>query len=227
VNSLAFEGVVKVILVLVLVSAVVIISRRDILSLFRSYAAQSLLLALVAFLSFIQDGQLVLLYTSVLILVVKGVFIPFILKRAQRGMSIDRDIDFHYLQPSGSILVSVLVIVGVYAAVADKLKVVSGGSLFLLGAVLGISLTLMGMMVIFSRRQVISKIVGYLVMENGVVLFSLFVSELPFLIEVLVLMDLVILVVISAILAFGMSSSLEEFHKSLNPFHDWFRGGNA
>jgi hydrogenase-4 component E len=41
----------------------------------------------------------------------------------------------------------------------------SQGSLFFLGAVIGASLCLNGMLVIFSRKKVVTKIVGYLVME--------------------------------------------------------------
>jgi hydrogenase-4 component E len=57
-------------------------------------------------------------------------------------------------------------------------------------------------------------------MENGVVLFSLFLTELPLLIEVLIIVDLIMLTLIATILAFGIDSTIEEFHARLNPFHD-------
>ena len=88
--------------------------------------------------------------------------------------------------------------------------------LFILGAVIGVSLALMGMMVIMSRKKVITKIIGYLSMENGVLLFSLFIAEMPFIIEVLIVVDLLMIIVLSAVLAFGIDSSVEAFHKRLN-----------
>jgi hydrogenase-4 component E len=57
-------------------------------------------------------------------------------------------------------------------------------------------------------------------MENGVVLFSLFLTELPLLIEVLIIVDLVMLTLLATILAFGIDSTIEEFHARLNPFQN-------
>jgi hydrogenase-4 component E len=74
------------------------------------------------------------------------------------------------------------------------------------------------MLVIFTRKQTITNIVGYLTMENGVLLFSFFLTELPLMIEVLIVVDLIILTLLAAILAFGIDSSIEEFHARLNPF---------
>ncbi len=81
------------------------------------------------------------------------------------------------------------------------------------------SIVFMGMIVIFTRKQTITNIVGYLTMENGVVLFSLFLTELPLLIEVLIIVDLIMLTLIATILAFGIDSTIEEFHARLDPFH--------
>ena len=62
----------------------------------------------------------------------------------------------------------------------------------------------MGMLVIFSRKRIITKIVGYLTMENGVLLFGIFMAELPFIVELLIIIDLIILVILAAVLAFGI-----------------------
>ena len=74
------------------------------------------------------------------------------------------------------------------------------------------------MIVIFTRKQTLTDIVGYLTMENGVVLFSLFLTELPLIIEILIIIDLIMLTLIATVLAFGIDSTIEEFHARLNPF---------
>jgi len=76
----------------------------------------------------------------------------------------------------------------------------------------------MGMIVILSRKQTITNIVGYLMMENGVLLFSLFLTELPLMVEFLIVLDLIILTLMATILAFGINSTIEEFHARLNVF---------
>ena len=94
------------------------------------------------------------------------------------------------------------------------------------GAVIGLSLTLMGMLVMFSRRKVITKALGYLSMENGVLMFGIFVTELPFILEVLIIIDLIILVLLTSILAVGLDSSIEEYRKKIRRLQIW-NGGEA
>ena len=86
------------------------------------------------------------------------------------------------------------------------------------GAVIGISLMLMGMMVMLSRKRAITKVLGFLSMENGVLLFGMFVTELPFIIEFLIIIDLIILVLLTTILTVGLDSTLEDYHNRLHRF---------
>jgi hydrogenase-4 component E len=79
------------------------------------------------------------------------------------------------------------------------------------------------MLVIFSRKKVVTKTVGYLVMENGILIFSLFMAELPFIIELLIIVDLIIFILLATILSFGIESTEEDFHRKLNIFSTWFR----
>lgn len=213
-----FEGIVKLLLVLVFAFTTLIITRRDMLSLFNAYALQSMFLAAIAFVLFMQEQNTILLYTAILTLVSKSVVIPLILKRVQRKMNIHRDVEFHYLQPTGSILLSIAIILAVHLAFSRILGSLPLSTFFSIGVTLGFSLTMIGMTIVFSRKQVISKIVGFLAMENGVVLVSLFIAEMPLLIEVLVLLDLIILVMIAAVLGFGIGSTIEDFHTKINPF---------
>ena len=80
---------------------------------------------------------------------------------------------------------------------------------------------LMGMMVMLSRKRAITKVLGFLSMENGVLLFGIFVTELPFIIEFLIIIDLIILVLLTTILTVGIDSTLEDYHKRLHRFHLW------
>ena len=56
-------------------------------------------------------------------------------------------------------------------------------------------------------------------MENGVLLFGMFVTKLPFIIEFLIIIDLIILVLLTTILTVGIDSTLEDYHKRLHRFH--------
>lgn len=224
-NPIFIHELLKILMVLLLVSLAVIISQRNLISLIHTYALHSFVLSFIAYLFFLETGVEVFLYTALLTIVSKSLFIPWLLKRAQKNMNIYTDMEYHYLGPTSSIFLSLLIIL-IGSFVFYHVKEYLGLNPFsYFGVYIGFSLVMMGFMIIFSRKKIITKIIGYLVMENGVVLLSLFIGEMPLLIEVLVLMDLLVLVAISSILAFGMNSSMEEFHKKLNPFHRWSRRG--
>jgi hydrogenase-4 component E len=212
----------QILIVLILATAAVIIMKRDIRSLIKTYAFQSLLLAGMAMLYFVETGSITLLILAVIILVSKVWIIPHFMGVVQKRLNIKRDVKFHFLSPVTALLASIVIVLFVYFSFSSLLSELNrfNSSLFFLGATVGISIVFMGMIVIFTRKQTLTNIVGYLTMENGVVLFSLFLTELPLLIEVLIVVDLIMLTLIATILAFGIDSTIEEFHTRLNPFHD-------
>jgi hydrogenase-4 component E len=217
------DDIVTILFVLILATAALIITVRTLSSLFTIYSLQSWFIAGVALLLYMETGSVVLLLLAVLTVLSKAFLVPYVMRRIQRTMNIKRDVQFRYLTPIGSILVGASMIFLVHQAFSTFLQELSYDDLFFFGAVIGVSLTMMGMMVIFTRRQVITKILGYLMMENGVMLFGVFIAELPFMIEVLIVIDLVMLIVLATVLAFGIDSSIDEFHSKLNSFALWFK----
>ncbi len=214
---------IRVLFVLVLCTAALMITQRSLSSLFSIYAAQSLLLAFIALALLWKTGIENLAFMAGLTILSKVIVIPYVLNKIQKDIYTKRDLEFSYLSPVSSILISAALVFVVYKSFSTFLVDLSRDKVFFLGAVMGVSLVLIGMLIIFSRKQMITKIVGYLTMENGVLLFSMFIAELPFIIEVLIILDLIILTLISAILAFGLDSSMKEFHRKLNPFTFWFK----
>ena len=213
-------GIIRVLFVMVIITAAYIISTRNILSLVSVYAIQSLTLVLIALALYTIEGSSVLLAIAIITFISKVLVIPYFIATIQERVRIRRDIEFHFLNPTTSLLLSMALMLVIYIALS---KIMEGTpareSLFFFGAVLGISLMLMGMMVTFSRKRAISKVLGYLSMENGVLLFGMFVTELPFIIEFLIIIDLIILVLLTTILTVGIDSTLEDYHDRLNRFH--------
>jgi hydrogenase-4 component E len=210
------DDLIKILLVFLLGSAALVISQRSLTSLFSIYAVQSGILAAIALVLYSREATTSLLFMAILTVLSKVIVIPIFLRRLLAVMPIKRDLEFRYLTPIGSIILSTALFFVVYKAFAAFSSALEVGPLFILGAVIGVSLALMGMMVIMSRRKVVTKIIGYLTMENGVLLFSLFIAEMPFIIEVLIVVDLLMIIVLSAVLAFGIDSSVEAFHKRLS-----------
>jgi len=222
-NLQLLNDITKILFVLVIATAALIITVRTLSSLFNVYSIQSWFIAAVAFVLYLKNGSVVLLLLAILTVVSKAFLVSYVMRRIQKSMHMKRDLEFRYLTPIGSIFVGTALIFLVYWSFSRFLPELSSDELFLFGAVIGVSLTLMGMMVIFTRKRVITKILGYLTMENGVLLFSLFIAELPFIIELLIVIDLIMLIVLATVLAFGIDSSIDEFHNKLNSYVMWFK----
>jgi len=215
------ENIIRILFVFVLITAAFTLSTRNIASLLNVYAVQSLLLVLIAVFLYLIEGSQTLLAIAVLTLVSKVLLIPLFINLIGEKIKISRDLKFNYLEPTASLIVSMDLILLAYVFLSGFFSEFILGKLFFMGAVIGLSLTLMGMLVIFSRRKVITKAIGYLTMENGVLLFGIFVADLPFIIEILIVIDLMILVLLTTILAIGIDSTIEEYHQRLQTLRIW------
>ncbi len=216
------ENIIRILFVCVIVTAASIISTRNLLTLVSVYALQSATLVAIALCLYSIDGAVVLLGIALVTFASKVVIIPYFIATIQERIRIKRDIEFHYLNPTTSLFLSMALMLVIYMALSRIITATTEKpTLFFFGAVVGLSLVLMGMMVTFSRKRAITKVLGYLSMENGVLLFGMFVTELPFIIEFLIIIDLIILVILTAILTVGIDSTLEEYHNRLTRFYLW------
>lgn len=215
------EDMIRILFVFVLITAAFTLFTRNIASLLTVYAVQSLLLVLISSSLYLIEGSQTLLAIAVLTFVSKVLLIPIFINLIGEKIKISRDLEFNYLEPTASLLVSMGLILLSYVFLSGFFNEFILGKLFFMGAVIGLSLTLMGMLVIFSRKKVITKVIGYLTMENGVLLFGIFVADLPFIIEILIVIDLMILVLLTTILAIGLDSTREEYHQRLHTLKIW------
>ncbi|PKL64671.1 MAG: hydrogenase subunit [Methanomicrobiales archaeon HGW-Methanomicrobiales-3] len=222
IDSAFIGSIIKILFVCIIITAAYIISARNLLSIVSVYALQSLTIVIIALLLWLLEGSPVLLAIAAITFASKVIIIPYFIATIQEKIRIKRDIQFHFLSPTSSLLLSMGLMLLVYIALVRVMEgTAHRENLFFFGAVLGISLMLMGMMVTFSRKRALTKVLGFLSMENGVLLFGLFVTELPFIIEFLIVIDLIILVLLTTILTVGLDSTLEDYHKRLHRFHLW------
>jgi hydrogenase-4 component E len=218
-DAALLPGIIRILLVCVIITAAYIISTRNLLSLVSMYSLQSVTLVCLALALYFLNAAPVLLGIALVTFLSKALIIPFFIATVQERIRIKRDIEFHFLSPTTSLILSIALMLVVYMALTRVLQgTPARENLFFFGAVIGISLMLMGMMVMLSRKRAITKVLGFLSMENGVLLFGMFATELPFIIEFLIIIDLIILVLLTTILTVGIDSTLEDYHKRLHRF---------
>ncbi|NLW86341.1 MAG: hydrogenase [Planctomycetes bacterium] len=121
---------------------------------------------------------------------VKGLVLPWLLRRAMKGAGIGREIE-PFVGYASSVLIGA-VLLGLCFVIARPLRDTShaGASMLIPVAMFTI---LTGLFIIISRRKALTQVLGYLTMENGVCVFgvSLAVEE-PLLVEMGILLDVLV-----------------------------------
>jgi hydrogenase-4 component E len=136
-------------------------------------------------------------------LAIKGVLIPWLMFRAIREASIRRE-----MEPIlGFVPSMVLGGIGVALAFAfaSRLPLPNGEAHpFLVPTALSTVWT--GLLLIVARRKAVSQVLGFLVLENGVFVFGLLLSDfMPIMVEAGVLLDLIAAVFVMGIVMFHIN----------------------
>jgi len=127
---------------------------------------------------------------AVVTVIVKGMVIPNLLRRAMRVANIEREIEpFIGFVPS-LLLGAAGTIAAVAGARALPLLPEHAGTLLVPGALASV---LTGFVLLIGRVKAIGQVCGYLILENGIYLFGLLLIEsTPLLVESGILLDLVV-----------------------------------
>jgi hydrogenase-4 component E len=129
-----------------------------------------------------------LLGLAAAMIVIKGMIMPRMLTYAMRSASVRWQIE-PYLGFTASLLLGALG-TGLVMALSNTLPLRSEhASHMLVPAALATVLT--GFLILTTRREALTQVVGYLVLENGIFIFGLLlVDAMPLIVEVGVLLDL-------------------------------------
>jgi hydrogenase-4 component E len=139
--------------------------------------------------------SVVLAATAILI---KGMLIPTLLQRAMREVAIRREVE-----PLVGFVSSLLlgaVATGAAIAFSGTLPLAPGseGSLAVPSS---LATVLTGFLILTTRKKAITQVVGYLVLENGIFIMGLLLSEaVPVLVELGVLLDLLVAIFVLGIM---------------------------
>jgi hydrogenase-4 component E len=175
------------ILVLVLVMNLFALGTSRILAVIRLVGAQGAMLGIIPLLVHANPSIPSILAAAVAI-VLKGIVIPAIMIRALRDAQIKREVE-----PLIGFMPSIIL-----GAAATAFALLLTGSLtqadeqaLTLIIPASIATVLVGFILLTTRFKALSQVVGYLVLENGIYIFSiLLVEAIPLVVEMGVLLDL-------------------------------------
>ncbi len=140
----------------------------------------------------------------------KGWLVPKVLLHAIREVKIRREMEplVGYV-PS---MIAGIAILGLSVALAGRLPIPPGVRSGLLVPV-SLAIMMMGLFMTVSRLKAVTQVVGYLVFENGIFLFGLLASrDMPWLLEMGVLLDVFVAVFIMGIVIHHISREFDSIH---------------
>ena len=202
---------------LVLVSFMLLYQDR-LFALLNIFALQAFVLALsVAWQAFIQDAPH-LYVTAGIALVFKAIFIPLALHRIIQRLGIHREIET-------VVGVSTTMIAGiglVALSMVVMLKVTADAdALAREDLAFALSVVLLGLLMMITRRNAVSQVVGFMSLENGLVLAATGAKGMPLVVEISVAFSILIAFIVIGIFLFRIR---ERFDTVDSQALDSFRG---
>ncbi|MBR0679386.1 hydrogenase-4 component E [Roseomonas eburnea] len=183
----------------VLLFSFVLLYQRRIGAVINAFATQGTLLAIAAAWQGYVQGAPGLYVTAVLALAAKGVLIPLALHAIVRRLDLHRTVETALgIGPS---LVAGVGLVGL--AILVVLPATEGArALAREDLALALSVVLLGMLMMITRRNAISQVIGLLSLENGLILAAIGVAGMPLVVELSTAALVLMVAVVAGVFAF-------------------------
>lgn len=192
---------------LILLLSFAMISQRRIVSLINIFAMQGLALVAASFLLAYATHQTDLYVSGALTLVLKVIFIPWMLHRVIRRLNVRWDIETLLNIPT-----TMLVGIGLVIFSFSLALPVSRLSHSIAGGSLGIALAcvLLSFMMMITRSKAVPQVIGFLSMENGLIFAATTVTNgMPMIVEFGIALDVLVGVLILGVFMFQIREKFD------------------
>jgi hydrogenase-4 component E len=192
---------------LVLVSSFALLAQSRVVATIHVFAWQGVLLALTTALVASDSGLYHLYLSAALTLVLKALFIPWLLVRQARRLGILRDFDA-VLRPGVTLLAAGAVVIFCYA-VAQPVERFSR-TLTHDAIALSLAVVMLGMLMLVTRRKAITQVVGFMALENGLFFAAVTATHgMPMVVELGIAFDVLVAAIIFGIFFFHIRDSID------------------
>ena len=190
-----------------------VVVRRSFAGWLSVYRYQSVVLAGSTAVIAYETGYWEIYAAAILTLIVKAVIIPRLLVRVTGSVRDEFKIEANpFVSIRLSLLISALLVALSYGLVNETLNLTKLDVFAITYLPVSVSLFFIGLFVMVSRRMALNQVVGLLVIENGLFLFTTALTQgVSLIIEVGILADILVGVMISALLLLRMSQTFDSF----------------
>lgn len=205
------EEYLNVLSVLILISSFVLMANKRIKSYINTFRLQAILIALAAGImgmqSFLIEKRLDILIVCILIIGLKVVYIPNLLHKTYSNVEYKIEKDFYFNIPLLIFVCCALVVFSYFCI--SGINGLNKGQINV-QIVNSISTVLIGLFFMISRKKAIGMIVGFLVIENGLFVTTLFATHgMPFIVDMGIFIDLITAVMIMGIMVFKINDEFD------------------
>lgn len=195
--------------VLILTSAFILIGNKRIKSYITTFRVQSIMIAFLTGImgidNFYKEGNIDILVVCLVVIAVKVIYIPFLLNKTYEKVEYKVEKDF-FLNIPILIVGCCFIVVFTYFSISTTTGINSGT--INTQVVNSISLILIGLFFMISRKKAIGQIIGFLVIENGIFVTALFATQgMPFIVDIGILIDILVAVIIMGIMVFRIDET--------------------
>jgi hydrogenase-4 component E len=179
---------------LMLLCAFALLSQRRLAAMISLYQAEALILSAAAFWQGVSQHSADLFATGLITLVLKAIVLPVALRRIVLRLNLIRAVET--AMPVGVSMILGVALVGIAVLVVLP-ATASSATVTREDLAIALSVVLLGFLVMMTRRNALSQVIGFLSTENGLVLAAIGMPGLPFVAEfsvaLLVLMAFLVL----------------------------------
>jgi hydrogenase-4 component E len=195
-----------------LVTAYLMVGQKALFVAIRLYGLQSILLGVVAVAMGLTGDRSHLFVGAALTIGLKGVLIPWFLMRVIDRIGIHREIEPYLNTPSSLLICLGLTVVG-YRVSTGLAEGGQGPAHHVIGV--SLSMLLMGLFLMVTRRKAVTQILALLTVENAVFLVALgATSGMPLVVELGISFDVILAVLVLGILVHRIVDRFESMDVS-------------
>lgn len=190
----------------VLLFSFVLLYQRRITAVINAFAMQGALVAFAAAWQGVTQDAAGLFLTAAIAFGAKAVAIPLVLRAMVRRLDLEREVETALgIGPSmiagvGLVGLAILVVLpattGVHALAREDLA-------------LSLSVVLLGMLMMITRRNAIGQVIGLMSLENGLLLAAIGAAGMPLVVELSTAALVLVLAIVAAVIALQMRERLQ------------------
>ncbi len=186
---------------LLLFTMLLILAAGQVFRAIYAVAAQAVFLGVAGAVLAAATGSVDLWIIAVITIVAKAILLPWLLMRVVRRVHISRQIE-PVIPTHATLTIAAGIVVLAFhlnASLGPVRQAITGNAL-----PVGVTLTLIGVLVMASRRKALVQMVGLFASENGIFFTAMAVSQgMPLIIEIGVILDVVLGALVMGILVLG------------------------